>query len=224
MQVIHQLAEPGANVPRVPPALRDDVRAEEVLAKPLIRMLGSTGADENLREHSWEVGELAARIGRRLHLPEVTLRRLRLAGVLHDVGKAFVPQSILDKPGPLSSLEWAQIRRHPETGYLLARSAGLGEIAGWIRAHHERPDGRGYPFGVKSRPLEAAIIAVADTFHAMTAERPYQQAVSPAVACQEIEVCAGTQFEPRVVDALIGPTTAGPLALLSPCPSRPTRT
>jgi HD-GYP domain-containing protein (c-di-GMP phosphodiesterase class II) len=198
--------------------------SEEMLARPLIRMLGLARVGEGLGEHSREVGSLAATIGRRLRLPEVTLRRLRLAGLLHDLGKVFVPKSILDKPGPLSSAEWEQVRRHPETGFLFARSAGLDEIAGWIRAHHERPDGHGYPFGLKSRPLGAAIISAADAFQAMTADRPYRRAVSPHDARREMERCAGAQFEPQVVEALLRSSTPRPLAGLAPCSSELTRT
>jgi HD-GYP domain-containing protein (c-di-GMP phosphodiesterase class II) len=184
--------------------------SEEMRAQPLLRLMDRNESGEGtLQQHCDGVGDLAADIGRRLKLPAPFQHRLRLAGVLHDVGKVMVSRRILDKPGPLSTSEWDQIRRHPETGYLLVRSVGLDEIAGWVRTHHERPDGRGYPFGSKSRPLGGAIIAVADAFHAMTVKRPYQQAVSRRDALLEIERCAGTQFEPEVVAALSGSSFLG---------------
>jgi HD-GYP domain-containing protein (c-di-GMP phosphodiesterase class II) len=225
MQLTQAPTRRGADRPLVVmPGSREFGMSEEALARPLVRMLGLSQVGEGLGEHSREVGSLAAAVGRRLRLPEVTLRRLRLAGVLHDLGKVFVPKRILDKPGPLSSDEWEQVRRHPETGFLFARSAGLDEIAGWIRAHHERPDGRGYPFGLKSRPLGAAIIATADAFQAMTADRPYRRSVSPSDARREMERCAGTQFEPQVVEALLGSSTPRLLDGLGRCSSGPTRT
>jgi HD-GYP domain-containing protein (c-di-GMP phosphodiesterase class II) len=175
----------------------------EQLAEPLLRLLDDHGDREALGRHCEAVGDLAVTIGRRLGLPELTLRQLYLAGVLHDIGKAMISDSILDKSGPLSALEWEEIRRHPETGYLLIRSVGLDEIADWVRAHHERPDGGGYPFGVRERPLGGAIVAIADSYHAMTAERNYQEAMTPAEAREEMLRCSGTQFEPEIVDALL---------------------
>lgn len=184
----------------------DGVAAEapEQLAEPLMRLLEDHGNREALGRHSAAVGDLAVMIGRRLGLASFTLRQLYLAGVLHDIGKAMIPDSILHKPGPLSVLEWEEIRRHPETGYLLIRSVGLDEIAEWVRAHHERPDGCGYPFGLGKRPLGAAIVAVADGYEAMTADRHYQGAMSREAARAEMRRCAGTQFEPEIVEALMG--------------------
>jgi two-component system cell cycle response regulator len=186
---------------------RDDLAGPneslEHLAEPLLRLLDDHGDRNALGRHSEAVGDLAVMIGRRLGLPDATLRQLYLAGVLHDIGKAMVPDRILEKPGPLSVLEWEEIRRHPETGYLLIRSVGLEEIADWVRAHHERPDGSGYPFGVRERPLGGAIVSVADSYHAMTAERHYQGAMSREEAREEMRRCSGTQFEPEIVDALL---------------------
>jgi HD-GYP domain-containing protein (c-di-GMP phosphodiesterase class II) len=226
MQLIEETA--GQIIRTVPSRRREARRrmwSEEVRAQPLLCLLGRNEPGEDaLQKHCNGVGDLAAAIGRWLDLSTPLQHRLRLAGVLHDVGKVMVPRRILDKPGPLSSSEWDQIRRHPETGYLLVRSAGLDEIAEWVRTHHERPDGRGYPFGSKSRPLGGAIIAVADAFHAMTVERPYQQAVSQRDALLEMERCAGTQFEPEVVAALTGSFPLGPPNDLRHCHRRLTRT
>ena len=175
----------------------------EQLAEPLLRLLDDHGDRAALGRHCEAVGDLAVVIGRRLGLSDLTLRQLYLAGVLHDIGKAMVPDAILEKPGPLSAVEWEEIRRHPETGYLLIRSVGLDEIAEWVRAHHERPDGSGYPFGSHERPLGGAIVSVADGYHAMTAERAYQEAMTPEEAREEMLKCSGSQFEPEIVEALL---------------------
>lgn len=176
----------------------------EQLAAPLLCLLDDHGSREALGRHCEAVGDLAVMIGRRLGLPDMTLRQLYLAGVLHDIGKALIPDAILEKPGPLSPLEWEEIRRHPETGYMLIRSVGLDEIAEWVRAHHERPDGSGYPFGSRERSLGGAIVSIADSYHAMTAERTYQEAMTREEACEEMRRCSGKQFEPEIVEALLG--------------------
>lgn len=179
---------------------------EAELAAPLLGMLEELGArDGGLREHCESVGRLAAGIGRRLGLGEQAVARLRLAGVLHDIGKVVVPGRILHKPGPLDDGEWEQIRRHPQTGWLVIRSVGLEEIADWVLCHHERPDGSGYPHGPRRRhlPLGAAILAAADAYHAMTEERPYQLTLGHAEAREELRRCSGTQFDPAVVEALL---------------------
>jgi putative nucleotidyltransferase with HDIG domain len=116
--------------------------------------------------HSQAVGRYAAAIGVRLGLPPGNARRLRLAGILHDVGKIAVRGSILAKSGPLTEEEMEEIRIHPDVGARIARNVGLTDIAEWIACHHERPDGRGYPRGLKADeiPIQALIIAVADSY------------------------------------------------------------
>lgn len=186
------------------------------LARPLLDMLADLGSrDPALREHCDFVGDLAASLGRRLGLAEPTVQRLRLAGVLHDIGKVAIPERILQKPGALDDGEWKRVRRHPEAGYVLIRGVGLNEIAGWVLCHHERPDGRGYPYGLDGQriPLEAAILSVADAYHAMTTERPYQRALSDSAACDQVLRCSGSQFDARVVDALL--RTAAPAAAVA---------
>jgi HD-GYP domain-containing protein (c-di-GMP phosphodiesterase class II) len=97
------------------------------------------------------------------------------------------------------------MRRHPEIGARILSHAGLGDIAGWVHAHHERVDGRGYPLGLAAGeiPVEAKILAVADAFEAMIADRPYRAGMDPAAALQELRACAGTQFDQAVVDAFL---------------------
>jgi HD-GYP domain-containing protein (c-di-GMP phosphodiesterase class II) len=133
------------------------------------------------------------------------VQRIRLAGILHDVGKIGVRGSILAKPGPLTPAEMEEMRGHPEIGARIARNAGLTDIAVWIGAHHERLDGRGYPRGLGDEkiPLEARILAVGDAFEAMTNDRAYRSAMSEEKAREELRRNAGTQFDPRVVEAFI---------------------
>jgi HD-GYP domain-containing protein (c-di-GMP phosphodiesterase class II) len=176
-------------------------------ARPLLTLLELRGrSDPTLLMHGESVGELVAMAAEQLDLPPVQIGRLRLAGILHDIGKITVSDRILNKPGRLTEGEWAEIRRHPETGYRLILSVGLEDIADWVLVHHERPDGRGYPYGLSAVeiPLEGSILAVADAYHAMVAERPYQGRLSHAEACWELQECAGSQFDGGVVDAVVG--------------------
>ena len=156
--------------------------------------------------HSQVVGRYAELMGQRLGLADDHVQRLRLAGILHDVGKIGVRGSILAKPGPLTEVEMTEMRTHPDVGARIARNAGLTDIAVWIGAHHERPDGGGYPRGLEGSgaPLEARILAVADAYEAMTNDRAYRSAMSPAKAREELKRYAGTQFDAGVVEAFIG--------------------
>lgn len=141
---------------------------------------------------------LAAAVGIR----PVGRTRLRLAAQLHDVGMLAIPPSVLDKRGPLERCEWAQIRLHPAIGELLLNVEGLVEIAPWVRSHHERPDGRGYPDGLRGEeiPVEARILAIADAFQALNCERPHRPALSPEAARAELVRGASTlQFDPGLV-------------------------
>lgn len=156
--------------------------------------------------HGESVGHYAAITAENLGLPPARVRPLRLAGVLHDIGKVAISDSILDKPGRLTPEEWAEVRRHPEIGYRLISSAGLPAIGGWVLSHHERPDGSGYPYGLTGTeiPLESMILSAADAYHAMLERRPYKAPVSPADAASELRRCASSQFDATVVEALVG--------------------
>jgi putative nucleotidyltransferase with HDIG domain len=155
-------------------------------------------------EHSDTVAGYAAALGRALSLPSEALFRLRHAGLLHDIGKVAIPQEILLKQGSLSDAEFAEIRRHPVVGAMILRHAGLAEESAWVRHHHERLDGRGYPDGLREDeiPLESRILFVADAFEAMTSDRPYRAGMEVEAALVELRACAGTQFDPGVVDVL----------------------
>ena len=158
------------------------------------------------RGHGSRVGRVAAAVGRASGLGEHTVSQLRLAGVLHDVGKIGVPPAVFEKAGALTPTELAEVRRHPEVGARMVRNAGFEEIAAWIAAHHERPDGRGYPAGLSADriPLGARILAVAEAYEAITSDRPYRAAMSSGEARRELVAGAGTQFDPEVVAQLVG--------------------
>jgi two-component system cell cycle response regulator len=161
--------------------------------------------------HSTAVGDLARRIGTRLGMRGGELWMLEQAARLHDVGKIGVPRAILNKPGPLDSDEWEAVRRHAELGAdLVARVRGLEPVARFVRSHHERWDGGGYPDGLSADdiPLASRIVAACDAFHAMTSDRPYRAPLEPEEALAELEACAGAQFDPSVVAAIRSETVA----------------
>src|SRR3954468_23099422 len=161
--------------------------------------------DTSTADHSQTVGRYCALIARELELDDARVDRLQVAGILHDIGKIGLPDSILAKRGPLSDAERAQVRRHPEIGAEILRSEEFADIRGWIVAHHERPDGKGYPRGLRDDgiPLEPRILAVADAYEAMTSDRTYRMAIAKQSARAELLRCAGTQFDPRLVAAFL---------------------
>jgi len=165
--------------------------------------------DERQPEHAMHmrrVGRLSEAVGRRLGLGEEELDELRLAGELHDIGKAAVPEAILNKQGPLSDEEWKFMLRHTVIGErILAASPALAAVARLVRSSAERWDGSGYPDGLTGEEtlLGARIIAVCDAFYAMTSKRPYYPARDAQEAIGELVRGAGTQFDPQVVNALV---------------------
>jgi diguanylate cyclase (GGDEF)-like protein len=161
--------------------------------------------DPGTGRHSRTVGELARQTAAALELTPQRIERVHAAGVLHDLGKLGIADAILYKPGPLTDSEWDEMKRHPEIGARILLHAGLADIAQWVRAHHERFDGCGYPDGLGTEriPLEARILAVADAYEAMVADRPYRSGMAPADARAELERCAGGQFDPDVVRAFL---------------------
>ena len=161
--------------------------------------------DAGTATHSQTVGRYSQTIARELGLSDELVERVRLAGILHDVGKIAVPDGVLNKPGPLDDDEFAQMKKHPEVGALIVDGADLKDVASWVIAHHERPDGRGYPHGLAGDeiPLEARILAVADAYEAMTVDRVYRRALPVEQAREELRRCAGSQFDPRVVEVFL---------------------
>lgn len=156
--------------------------------------------------HSSQVASIAEAIGRELKFSEDELLTLRIAALLHDIGKIGIPDHILHKSGRLEEEEWAIIKQHPETGAkIIAGIPALKKVAESVRHHHARWDGDGYPEALSREniPLGARIIAVADTYQAMVSDRPYRAGMPEEVALDEIHRCAGAQFDPQVVDAFV---------------------
>jgi two-component system, cell cycle response regulator len=168
----------------------------------LLRTLSERRPDLHLRLR--DVGELALAVGRELHMGPEALDETARAAELHDVGKIAVPDAILDKPGPLDPVEWSFMRRHPLIGErILLEAPALRPVARLVRSSHERWDGSGYPDGLRGDeiPLGARVVAVCDAFDAMTTERAYRQPMGEEEALLELRSCAGTQFDPMVVEA-----------------------
>ena len=155
--------------------------------------------------HSYMVGELAARVAKRMGLETEQVELARLAGSLHDLGKLAIPEEILRKPGPLNEAERLVLERHPQIGFRMLDSLGVEPVASWVLHHHERWDGDGYPerLGGDAIPLGSRILFVADAYDAMTTDRIYRSKLSHERAISELERCAGTQFDPDVVAALL---------------------
>lgn len=154
--------------------------------------------------HADGVARVAAAVGAEMGLPPDRVEDLRVAGMLHDVGKIGISEEILVKEGPLTDSEWEEVRRHPEIGHRMLSGARLDVIRPWVLHHHERIDGTGYPEGLAGEdiPLEARILAAADAFDSMVHDRPYHTAIGLDEAVAELERCAGTQFDAAVVAAL----------------------
>jgi HD-GYP domain-containing protein (c-di-GMP phosphodiesterase class II) len=163
-------------------------------------------SDEYTRGHSDRVTKFAIQIARELKLSRTLIDTLKFACILHDVGKIGIIKDVLNKPGKLNDAEFNIIKMHPALGeQIIAPVAFLTPIRPIVRHHHERFDGRGYPDGLigENIPYLSRIIAVADTYDAMTSERPYRPALSTEIALAEIKRCSGTQFDPEVVKAFL---------------------
>jgi diguanylate cyclase (GGDEF)-like protein len=187
--------------------LYDEKRAQAVGGQPRDVLL-SVLAEQNqkLAAHMLSVGRLATAVAEQLGLSRIEIARTCLAAELHDIGKTAIPDSILDKQGPLDDAEWAFIRRHTIIGErILAATASLADVAPVVRWSHERHDGSGYPDGLRADqiPLSSRIVAVVDAYDAMTTERSYSRARSHADAIAEIRRCIGSQFDPIAAEALI---------------------
>jgi diguanylate cyclase (GGDEF)-like protein len=175
--------------------------------------------NEDLVTHLGHVAALAASTATALHLTPDLIELTRLAAELHDIGKAAIPDSILDKPGPLTPSERAFMERHSAIGErIVAAAPALEAIAPIIRAAHERPDGKGYPDGLRAEqiPICARVIAVVDAYDAMTTNRPYRHAISRKHALTELHSHGGTQFDQDVVDAFAKVVTSAALAPAEP--------
>jgi len=153
--------------------------------------------------HSRKVSDYSVAIAEALGLPQDRIATIRAASLLHDIGKVGIPDSILSKQGPLTDEEWEPVKVHPKLGVeILRHIIDLVNCLPAILHHHERYDGKGYPSGLKGNniPLEGRILAVADAYDAMTSPRPYREQLSSQQAINELKRCAGTQFDPELVD------------------------
>src|SRR5579883_3669004 len=159
--------------------------------------------DAELYRHSWRVQQYAYQLARTLDLSEGELETIQLAAFFHDIGKIGIHDLVLNKPASLTPLEYEYVKEHATRGALiLTHSRVLRHLAPLVRTHHEQWDGSGYPFGLRGEaiPLGARIISIADAFEAMTANRVYQAARTPFQALKELVRCAGTHFDPLLVE------------------------
>ena len=195
---------------------RRSVQAQAQLATVLSLAEALDQRDSSTARHSQTVGALCELMARELGLPPDQVERVRLAGVLHDIGKIGVPDSILRKPGPLTDEERNEMERHPEIGARILSSGEMDDIRQWVLAHHERPDGKGYPKSLRAEeiPLEASILAVADAYEAMTSDRVYRASIGVAAARRELRENAGTQFSLEVVEALLRALAREPISVV----------
>lgn len=155
--------------------------------------------------HSSRVANYAVKTATKMKLTKQTMQNIYLASILHDIGKINIPEEVLKKPGKLTDEEFAVIKKHPGDGAAMIRETPYADLADIVEQHHERVNGRGYPFGLKGEDilLEAKIIGVCDTFDAMTEDRAYREAFSVEYALEEIKQLAGIQYDSEVVRAFI---------------------
>lgn len=191
----------------------DNMIKRKLLESPSIRSatintIVQTLYEKNSREeaHSKRVSKLCSAIGQTMGLPENEINKIKSAGLLHDIGKITISNEVLEKRGPLEAAEWEEIKRHPETAYrILCGVTEMADLAEAVCQHHERWDGKGYPRGLRGEEitLEARIICVADSFDAMTSERPYRSGMPVQEAREELRRQMGIQFDPEVVRAFL---------------------
>ena len=161
--------------------------------------------DAYVGSHSERVGELAAACAARIGLPQEQVELVRLAGRLHDLGKVAIPEEILRKRGPLTVRERQVLERHPQIGFGMLESLGVEPVASWVLHHHERWDGHGYPANLAGEqiPIGARIILVADAYDAMLSDRVYRPMMTTEATVAELARCAGTQFDPLIVETFL---------------------
>lgn len=222
MSPAHRRSQPPAVCWGPACARRVRQEAQQATVQALLQALELK--DPYTRGHSERVGALAARIARELGAPADRVEAVRLGGTLHDIGKLAVPTELLRKNGPLTDEERLVVQLHPADGDGVLRGISvLGEARAAVLHHHERIDGTGYPYGLAGGliPEAARIVSVADAFDAMTSTRTYRPARPDAPAMAELRRCAGTQFDPMMVEALAGVLSARPRLAGSAVPAVP---
>jgi putative nucleotidyltransferase with HDIG domain len=178
--------------------------------KPLVDMLTALAfaveaKDPYMKNHFQTVSKLAAQIAIQAGLPDAEIEDIKLAGIVHDIGKIHVPDPVRFKPGPLTAEEYEIMKSHAARGAKMLEPLKVIPIERIVRYHHEAFNGQGYPEGLKGEqiPVGARIISVADAFHAIISDRPHRKARGVAEALAELRRCRGTQFDPLVVNALL---------------------
>ena len=172
--------------------------------------------DPYTRGHSERVARYSMAIGKNIPLPEKEMRDLRISALLHDVGKIGIDDRILRKPGALSDDEFEVMKQHPVKGAaIMSGVAQLIDIIPGMKYHHEKWSGGGYPDNLQGEgiPMQARIIAIADTFDAMTTNRPYQKAMELSYVVEKVKSFAGNRFDPRVVDAFVQAVKRGDIVI-----------
>ena len=188
--------------------LRKKIVESQSMRNQTVNIIMQTLSEKNEREkrHSGEVAKWAKEIGVAMGLSVQKVKEIELAGLLHDIGKIAIKEDILNKPGKLTEEEYDEIKRHPESGYHILKSVDeYSSLAQCVLEHHERFDGKGYPKGIKGSQISliARIIAVADAFEAMIAQRPYRKSLTEEMAIEEIKKNSNTQFDPEIVTAFL---------------------
>lgn len=186
------------------PRFEDSGRTTTGVIEGVLAMLKAR--DEATCAHSQATGAWCRRLSEAMGLSAATTDIIVKSGVLHDIGKIATPDAILFKTGPLTDGEWVEMQKHAEFGAeILGELPALAPFAPIVRAHHERWDGKGYPYGLKGEqiPFEARVVAVADAFHAMISNRPYRPAIAQREAMEILREGRGTQWDAEVVDAMI---------------------
>ena len=233
--VFAEVDDDTARIPRAPISSEGRQRAGEVgdygrqaaeaaLAAVLAPLPHYSGKPSSL------IAAIAVRLASEIGLPESEIERIRVAALLHDIGKLAVPDQILEKPGPLTADEWQSVIQHPRIGQaIIERVAAVGDAGAIILHHHEHFSGHGYPFGLRGTdiPLGARIVAIADAYDAMVRDRPYRSAIGHEAAIAELRRYAQVQFDPELVQRFCDLYAATPphpdAALLSRPPAPPVK-
>lgn len=175
--------------------------------------------EKNMKEeqHSFRVSQLCRYMGESLGLNESKINELKVAGLLHDIGKIEIEDDILNKPDKLNDSEYEEIKRHPEIGYRIINAINnMSEIAEYVLSHHEMWNGTGYPKGLEGEniPIESRIIAIADAYDAMTRDRCYRKALPKEFAIKELKKNAGIQFDSNLVEIFTEKVLVSKLGIL----------